>query len=318
MRCEAPGLPHSWNVTRKTNKPRWKARLEEHTFWVLLTFAVFIGGTVFGVVHYFCSERLQAIKSDYEIKITDYQSKLASINRRFVGGDYINVAQFVVHRGDRNRVPAQSKFYADDSFYAPAVQGWTYKKTTDTEFFTSIFGEEGKKQINEITGLAPVHVWSRGPLIPMGNHDVIQNFAPCIYLQRLPIEELTVQLNLEAAKNSQPATLFQGDVIGSMLAQTFANVFKTLTFTSETQASLLNINKVSNVLYCQFLLTLHNVTIDSRKLESYFITLEMIVVSTKDNVYTVCDLIPSEEPMLRGPVPAEVTEWLNGFAVFSD
>jgi hypothetical protein len=91
-----------------------------------------------------------------------------------------------------------------------------------------------------------------------------------------------------------------------------------LTITSETQASLLNINKVSNVLYCQFLLTLHNVTIDSRKLDPYFINLEMIVISTKNNVYTICDLIPSEEPMLRGPVPAEVTEWLNGFAVFSD
>jgi hypothetical protein len=187
---------------------------------------VLIGGTVFGIVHYFDSERLEATKHDYEVKLTDSQSKLVSINRGLAGGDYINVARLVVHPGERDRVQAQSKFFADDSFYAPALQAWTYKKTTDTEFFTSIFGEEGKKQINEITGLAPVHVWTRGPLKPVGNHDVIQNFAPCIYLQRLPIEELTVQLNLEAAKNSQPATLFQGDVIGAMLAQTFSNVSK--------------------------------------------------------------------------------------------
>jgi hypothetical protein len=230
----------------------------------------------------------------------------------------MKVEHFLLHRGDRNRVPGQSKFYADDSFYAPDLPGWTYEKTTDRAFFKSIFGEEGQKQINEITGLAPVNVWTRGALKPLGNHDVFQDFAPCIYVQSLPIEELTIQLNLEAAKDSQSTTLFQGDVIGSMLAQTFSNVFKTLTITSDTQASLLSISKVSNVLYCQFLLTIHNVTIDSRVLPSYFINLEMIIISTPKTVYTICDLIPSEEPVLRGAVPAEVTEWLSGFAVFSD
>jgi hypothetical protein len=304
-------------MRRKADKSAW-AQLERHPFRALLAFTILVGGTVFSVVHYFDSQRLEATKHDYDLKLTDSENKLASINRGLAGGDYINVARLVVHRGERNRVPLQSKFYADDSFYAPDLRAWIYKKTTDREFFTSIFGEEGKKQINELTGLAPVHVWTRGALVPVGNHDVIQNFAPCIYLQRLPIDELTVQLNLEAAKNSQPAALFQGDIIGAMLAQTFANVFKTLTFTSDTQASLLSITKVSNVLYCQFLLTIRNVTVDSRKLDSYFVNLEMIVISTNNNVYTICDIIPSEEPILRGPISAEVTEWLNAFAVYSD
>lgn len=304
-------------MTRKAKKSVW-TDLDKHPFRVLFAFAVLSGGTVGVVVRYFDSEKFELMERDYKAKVSDYQSKLASIDRGLAGGGYINIASLVVHPGERDRVPTQSKFYSDDSFYAPELQGWGYKKTTDTEFFISIFGEEGKKQINEITGIAPVHVWTRGALVPVGNHDVIQNFAPCIYVQRLPIDELTVQLNLEAAKNAQPKTLFEGDVIGAMLAQTFANVFKTLTFTSDTQASLLSINKVSNVLYCQFLLTLHNVTIDARNVNSYFVNLEMIVITTKNNVYTICDLIPSEEPVLRGPVPAEVTEWLKGFAVFSD
>ena len=126
-----------------------------------------------------------------------------------------------------------------------------------------------------------------------------------------------VQLNLQASPQSDAAA-FQGDIIGAMLAQTFSSLFTTLPFTSETQVYLLNINKVSNVLYCQFLLTLHNVTVDSRKRDSYFVTFETIVISTKDNVYTICDFVPSEEPMPRGQVPAELTEWLNGFAVFSE
>jgi hypothetical protein len=230
----------------------------------------------------------------------------------------MNVEHFVLHRGDRKNVPQRSKFYPEDSFYAPELPGWIYQKTTDIEFFMSIFGAEGQKQINEITSMAPVHVWTRGPMKPVGNHEVFQNFAPCIYLQRLPVDELTVQLNLEAAKNSQPARLFEGDIIGSMLAETFSNVFKKLTFTADTQAALLSVTKISDVLYCQFLVTIHNVTIDSRVLPSYFVNLEMIVISTPKNVYVISDLIPSEEPVLRGPVPAELTEWLSGFAVFAD
>lgn len=295
-----------------------KTHVESNPFAYLIVVAVSVGGLVFSVVSYFCSEKLAMTELTHKEKMAESENRLASINRKLAGGDYMDVAHFVVHPGDRNRLPPQSRFYPDDSFYAPTPQGWAYKKTTDKEFFASIFAEQGQKQVNEYTGLAPVHVWTRGALVPVGNHDVIQNFAPCIYVQRLPIADLTIQLNLEAAKHSQSATLFEGDIIGSMLAQTFSNVFKTLTFTSDTQASLLNISKVSNVLYCQFLLTLHNVTIDSRQLDSYFINLEVIVISTKNNVYTISDLIPSDEPMLRGPVPAEVTEWLNGFAVFAN
>lgn len=301
------------NVARMT----LKKRVEDNPFTYLLGVGVAVGSVVFFVVSYFASEKLAATIRTYDAEVADYKNKLASINRKLAGGDYMNVAQFVVRRGDRDHVPTQSKFYADDYFYAPALPNWTYKKTTDVDFFTSIYGEDGKKQVNDITRLAPVHLWNRGPLTPIGNHDAIQNLAPCIYLQRYPTAELAVQLNLQASKNSQPAA-FQGDIIGAMLAQTFSSLFTTLPFTSETQVYLLNINKVSNVLYCQFLLTLHNVTVDSRKRDSYFVTFETIVISTKDNVYTICDFVPSEEPMPRGQVPAELTEWLNGFAVFSE
>ena len=103
-----------------------------------------------------------------------------------------------------------------------------------------------------------------------------------------------------------------------MLAQTFSTLFATLPFASDTQVYLQNISKVSNVLYCQFMLTLRNVIVEGRTLDSYFVTFETIVISTRENVYTVCIFTPSEEPMPRGPVPAEVTEWLSSFAVYSD
>jgi hypothetical protein len=292
----------------------FKSRVESNPFISLIVTGTAVGAVVAAVISFFCSQRLEEART----QIADRESKLASINRNLAGGDFMKVEKFLARRGDRSHVPAQSKFYPDDSFYAPEIKGWIYTKVTDRVFFTSIFGKEAEKQMSEITGIAPMHVWTRGPLKPVGNNDVIENFAPSIYVQRLPLDELTVQLNLEAAKNSQPTTLFEGDVIGSMLAQTFSNIFKKLTITSDTQASLLSITKVSNVLYCQFLVTIHDVTIDGRALPSYFINLEMIVISTPKSVYTICDLVPSEEPVLRGSVPAEVTEWLSGFAVFAD
>ena len=84
----------------------------------LATFVILLCSTVAGVVRYFESAKLEAAKNDYN-------SKLASINRKLVGGDYLNVKQFVIHRNDGTRPPANSKFYSDDFFYAPNLQTWT-------------------------------------------------------------------------------------------------------------------------------------------------------------------------------------------------
>src|SRR5204862_6474456 len=96
------------------------------------------------------------------------------------------------------KVPAGSKFYDDDSFYAAQLPGWTYKKMTDDQLYGIIYGEEEDRPKSDITKLAPVHVWTRGDWMPVEKHDLIHNIAPVIIVQSLPAKELIEQLNLAA------------------------------------------------------------------------------------------------------------------------
>jgi len=151
---------------------------------------------------------------------------------------------------------------------------------------------------------------------------VINNIAPCIWVQSVPAAEMVEQLNLrsrdDTADGTRLGTMFQGDIIGAMLNETLSTVFTGLRFASETNVKLLNISKVSNVLYCQILLTLNDVTVGPTHFARYYIIFETIVISARDRVYTFCDFQPSDEPVPRGAVPAEVTAFLNNFTILSE
>jgi hypothetical protein len=213
---------------------------------------------VWGAAHYYYSERLALTRHEYE-------TKLASINRSLAGGDYIDVAKFLIPASQRSRLPQASTFHSDDSYYAPDLPRWTFKRMTDAEFFNSIYGEEGTATNNEITNLAPVNVWKRGDFIPIKGHGVINNVAPCIYVQRLPTKKLLEQLEINSPfPNEEDATLrnlripsiFRGDLVGALLTETLSGVFTTLRFMSDTDVNLRNISKVSLLhqfrSYCHF------------------------------------------------------------------
>ena len=65
------------------------------------------------------------------------------------------------------------------------------------------------------------------------------------------------------------------------------------------------------------LITLTDGTVGKRKFDHYYISLENIVISTEDNLCVITDVVPSDDPAPRGPVAAEVSEWLNSFALIS-
>jgi hypothetical protein len=68
-------------------------------------------------------------------------------------------------------------------------------------------------------------------------------------------------------------------------------------FASETNVNILNSSKISDVLYCQILLTLNDVTVGPTRFARYYIIFETIVISPRDRVYKICDFQPSDEPM---------------------
>jgi hypothetical protein len=296
-----------------------KKRIEDNLIVYLIGLLILWGGAIAVPIKYFANQKLEITKREYE-------TKLASINRRLAGGDYFDVSKILITADERNKVPPTSKFYDDDSFYAIDLPAWTYKKMSDVEFYNTVYGEEGNKPSSDITKLAPFHVWTRGKWIPVDKHDLVHNLAPVIIVQCLPVKELNEQLNLrepftgnleKPIKDPESGMIFPGDIVGAMLTDTFYSLFQTLHFGSNTHVNLLTINKVKNVLYCQILLTLRDVIVGSQPFNRFYVNFEIIVISTPDTVYTVCAFQPSDSPTPRGSVAAEVTEWLNGFAILS-
>ena len=296
-----------------------KQQVESHWLLYLVGTVITTLAIAVPVMLWICHEKVDSLTRDYE-------GKMASINRRLAGGDYLNVSKFLIAPDERDKVPPNSKFFPEESFYAPEPAGWTYKKMSDTDFYNTIYGEAGDKQTSQITQLAPMHVWVRGKWSSVKNHDLIRNIAPVIVIQAIPTKDLIDQLNLAAPFTGEvekpiqdPGSkmVFKGDIVGAMLTESLYNLFNTLHFASNTNVNLLTVNKVKNVLYCQVLLTLRDVSVASRPFSRFYVNVEIIVISTSDTVYALCDFQPSNEPLPRGPVAAEVTQWLDGFAILT-
>jgi len=315
------------------SKSRLLNWIDSHPLPVVVTIVISTAGLTWRVVSYFDEERASE-------KITILEDHLASINRRLVGGDYLNVAKLLVPQAERNRVPPRSEFYREDNFYALTLPGWSHEKLKDTSVFERFFTGGNVRPEKDVTKLAPVHLWQRGGLARVEGHSMLQKASPCIYVQKLSVAKLAMQLSLEetdwtkksavvvessslenideeTAKKFQAHYLFQGDLVGAVLAETFAEVFENLRFVANTDVRLIAINKISNVLYCQILITLHDVTVNNEKLPEYYINVENIVICTPDDLYTLFDFIPGKDPVPRGAVAGEITTWLDGFAILA-
>ena len=263
-----------------------------------------------------------------------HDAQLASINRKLAGGDYLNVAKFVIPRSERSHIASADKFFGSDQFYAAMPPEWSYEKMKDVDLWNTMYGQPGEKPDNPVTGIVPIHVWRRGPFLRLEGNGIINNIAPLITVQRFANKQLLGELGIETSPSSpsadespetkkplgdiHPPTIFKGDIVGAVLAESFSLVFDNLRFVAGVSVDLVTINKVGNVLYCQILITLTNGAVGGKKFDVYYLSTETIVISTRDNVYVISDVIPSDDPSPRGSVAAELTRWLDDFAILSE
>jgi hypothetical protein len=80
-------------------------------------------------------------------------------------------------------------------------------------------------------------------------------------------------------------------------------------------STLLNVQKVGNVLYSQSLLTIHDIQVDGKNYGRYYVTQELILIAASDKVFVLRTFIPSDDPSPRGTVFSDVTSWLDDFRV---
>lgn len=314
------------------NTGGFRASLERNVFVFAAGIVITTAGITFEVLRNLYGTQIQNIQTTNQVTVKGLEGQLASINRRAAGGDFLNVEKMIIPDSRRAEIAPSAQFFGKDMFYAMTPDRWSYSELRDTDLWNTIYGATGTRPDNQVTGLSPMHVWRRGPFVTVSGNDYIHNIAPLITVQRFPAKDLLAHLGIEdpvsppkelnvesrnVLKSLRSASIFHGDAVGALLTQNLSYVFEQLRFASGATVNLVTINKVSNVLYCQILITLTNGSLQGIHFDKYYLSVESIVLSAGDSVYVVFDVLPSNDPAPRGPVAAELTEWLNSFSVIS-
>src|SRR4051812_29213119 len=93
-----------------------------------LSFAVrtIVGTTVVvsGVLGFIWHANIDNLTERHKGEISNLENQLASINRKLAGGDFLNVAKFLIPATERSRIPATDKYFSEEFFYAAMPAGW--------------------------------------------------------------------------------------------------------------------------------------------------------------------------------------------------
>lgn len=109
--------------------------------------------------------------------------------------------------------------------------------------------------------------------------------------------------------------LYRDDIIGAFFSKQLRGLVTTPVDFPNTSVSLVTLQKVGNVLYTQVSVRLKDVKVGGRPLSEFYITRELIIISTPDGAYIIQTFVPSEDPSRRAQTFAAVTTWLNDFRI---
>lgn len=319
-----------------------KEKIENRPFIYLLTAVVAAVSVSAGIQQFFYSQQKEIVKEECD-------NDLASIKRGLDKDDSINIKNLQYTASSSNQPPSASKFYAAEQFYATTKSSWSYSVTTETAMLqdmTNLNAANMPIQIQQAVGLVPVHLWKETRrTVKVDNHPVFVHLFPLVAVETIDFEQLhklfgafTADDNdtnksdakdpkqVSQVSSKQPSSAldkiapferyFRADLVGAFFtSQLYGQMLSSVG--NVGQFSLLDVQKVGNVLYSQSLLTLSNVKIDGKKYERYYIRRELIFISASDKLYTIQTFVPSDDPSARGEAFSDITNWLADFRILT-
>jgi hypothetical protein len=168
---------------------------------------------------------------------------------------------------------------------------------------------------------------------PIGNDAVFDAAGPLIIFQRTPLSQMLqsteyvpalieeaagekVEFTAEDLKDSRLLLerAFRGDASALILANTMTN--RLASFQSpEIDTQLVEIQKVANVVYAQFFITLHNAKMNNKAIPLVFVREEYLIVTDQDSATVIHVFVPTTDPAPRGAVYSQIQEWFSGLAI---
>ena len=214
---------------------------------------------------------------------------------------------------------------------------WDYEAMATEEFNKKILRGEIPPKLNTLFNGTQTYVWqAKRPLavtFPDGTHDEAR---PMIMLQKTSIgdfirtfskhlpevaEEMAgrklTTAEVQSTKDVLPELekLFRGDAAQIALAEQVRIHYAELYGTDQVTTEIVQLQKVGNVLYAQFLRTMPNIEVDGKQKSALFLRQELMFISDQENLFEIKIVVPSVDPSPRGPVYTRIQEWFSGLAI---
>jgi hypothetical protein len=328
-----------------------KEKIENNPIIFLITSVVGAVAVAAGIQQYFYTQQEKLSASQHQSELRDLDSKLASVKRGMTGHEYFDIRKLLLLPGDTSNIPQSASFFSEDQFYANSKSpDWTFSRSTELALTSELAGEPPDKlpkQLIKASTAFPIYLWKGKEVHKVKDSDLFRNAFAYIILQKIPKDRLKEIIGLGVSmaqeeddegkknqlKSDKPATLaesraksaeefaskldeiFRGDIVGSFFTLKLTIQLQVAIASPKTTFSLVEIQKVGNVLYSQTLITLHNVKIDDKLSPLYYVRQEVMIISTADTLYVVQTMIPSDDPVPRGKIPSSVTQWMDDFRV---
>jgi hypothetical protein len=315
---------------------RIKEYVERNPIIYLLGTAVSVSVVVFGVVTYFCQQRMEVASRRSQFTISTLESELASIKRGLGDSKYIDVRRFVIpkDRAPLTPINPKSQYVSSGEFYAiVGLPEWNYEQMSVQEFSKEIYGEALAPPLKKM-GNFRLYVWKADALITVTGPSKYFDVGPMIVLQRTPVSELTKAVaeslpdiyQKQTGERISPQDLndvlstwdriYRGDIAQYILATELSQHFIIdATDFEHINSQLLESQKVGNVLYLQFLTTLHNAEVAGQHPSVFFVREEMLIITDQDYVTNIHIIVPSGDPAPRGVAYTRVQEWFSGLII---
>lgn len=324
-------------MTNDSRTPKnFKARLEANPILYLISVSVAVAMVIVGVMDYWCNQRSAVAEDGLKNQISVLQNEMSSIKRGVGDNKFLDIRAFLYPKGGSPSSPInlKSKYVSSEEFFAITdLPGWEYERLTAEEFWHKTYHVHFTGPTFKIMGQLPLHVWRPSVGLTVVESKNSSEIGPLISLQKIPLER-TLKGSLEAQakeieeerKLNRPpffASLsteeleraFQGDVAEHMLATWIDLHLAGSLDAPEANSSLVQLQKLGNVVYAQLLTTVHDCEVDGKKVAVYFVRHEMIIITDREYTTQIEIVVPSADPSPRGPVYSTIQVWFSGLAL---
>ena len=229
-------VPPKKPVTEQPTKSL-KQIVEDNVFVVVVGIAVFAGGAVYGVVHYFESQRFQlqvdmltntheekirTIEHDFRKKIETMQSRLSSVERRIGDQKYFAIENFFTSREKGNDGDTSAKgddlikYFEDGDYFAPTdPEQWIFARMKEGDLFAEMTGIDNALPPD---ANLPIDVWKSREEHKIDGSKIFKKlFSAWIVVERVSYQDLVkaaVSGREEGKKGTEEVKEGTGEVKG--------------------------------------------------------------------------------------------------------